>query len=415
MPASYPRRLLAAAAVIFPVLAACSPDQPTPAGPAASLALASTTAGGALFVMSDGSVRNAVVAFRRAADGSLAPLGAFPTGGAGSPDGARVVPSPSSLLLSDDHRFLFAVNAGSDDVSSFAVAPDGRLTLIARAPSGGDVPVSLAVHGRLLYVLNAGDGTLHGLRVDDAGRPSPVPGSTRSLGLTGGTAAVARFTPDGTRLVVAFKGGIDLSPDGRFLLVTHKVSDAPGGIVVFPVLADGRLGTPTPTVPARPPASGIGGSGDDVLVGGEAGVLSVYRNVGGSYTLLATSPTGGTGACCVLATSVGPRVYVLNGSVDGLPGGGVAGFALGPAGALAPLGPTGIAAARPARLAPLDVERSADERYVYVLMGTPPGSTGGAGPGGAIAGYTASADGTLARPTLTPFGAAGQPRGLAAY
>jgi 6-phosphogluconolactonase len=58
-------------------------------------------------------------------------------------------------MLSDDGRWLFAVNASSHDLSVFAVAADG-LTLVDHVEAGGVRPTSVAVHGELLYVLSTG-------------------------------------------------------------------------------------------------------------------------------------------------------------------------------------------------------------------------------------------------------------------
>jgi len=68
--------------------------------------------------------------------------------------------SQGALALSEDGRWIFAVNAGSNDVSVFRVNGRG-LSLASRSPSGGIRPVSLTVHDDVLYVLNAGgDGNI---------------------------------------------------------------------------------------------------------------------------------------------------------------------------------------------------------------------------------------------------------------
>ena len=77
---------------------------------------------------------NQIIAYRRSADGTLTQLGAYDTGGLGT--GTPHLASQGSVMLSDDGRWLFAVNAGSDDLSVFAVAPDG-LTLVDRVDAGG--------------------------------------------------------------------------------------------------------------------------------------------------------------------------------------------------------------------------------------------------------------------------------------
>ena len=65
-----------------------------------------------------------------------------------------------------DGRWLLVVNAGSDELSLFAVQPDG-LRLADRAGSGGARPTSVAVNGTLVYVLNNGTPNISGFRVVD--------------------------------------------------------------------------------------------------------------------------------------------------------------------------------------------------------------------------------------------------------
>ena len=89
--------------------------------------------------------------------------------------------SQYAVILSADHRLLFAVNAGSNDVSSFRVAGDGSLRLADRHSAGGVRPVSLAAHGQALYVLNAGDNTVTGLRVNPNGGLTGISQGTRKL------------------------------------------------------------------------------------------------------------------------------------------------------------------------------------------------------------------------------------------
>src|SRR5919198_6247521 len=110
---------------------------------------------GAVYVQTNDAEGNEVVAYRRSGDGALQRLGSFGTGGRGS--GMPHLPSQSSVVLSGDGRWLLVTNAGSDDVSLFAVEADG-LRLADRAASGGSGPTSVAVHEGLLYVPDNGPG-----------------------------------------------------------------------------------------------------------------------------------------------------------------------------------------------------------------------------------------------------------------
>ncbi len=64
------------------------------------------------------------------------------------------------MQLSADGRYLLAADAGSNQISVLRIKPDGRLTEAEGSPvwSGGNEPVSIAVHDNLVYVANAGDG-----------------------------------------------------------------------------------------------------------------------------------------------------------------------------------------------------------------------------------------------------------------
>ena len=114
----------------------------------------------AVFVQSDDPTGNTVVAYHRDADGTLTQAGVHPTGGLGGVLAGSAVDhlaSEGSLVLDGRHHLLYAVNAGSDTVTVFAVAGD-RLQRVQVISSGGAFPVGVAVHGDLVYVLNALDG-----------------------------------------------------------------------------------------------------------------------------------------------------------------------------------------------------------------------------------------------------------------
>ena len=84
---------------------------------------------------------SALISSASSSDGSLSPLGRYSTGGRGT--GAPHLPSQNSIVLDDDGRWLIVVNAGSDELSLFAVKPD-ELELTDRAASGGSRPRPLA-------------------------------------------------------------------------------------------------------------------------------------------------------------------------------------------------------------------------------------------------------------------------------
>jgi len=163
---------------------------------------------GAVFVMTNNAVANEIVVFARDEEGFLSQASAIATGGRGSGGEVDPLQSQGSLILSEDARWLFAVNSGSREISQFAV--DGtEVDLVAIVPSRGPFPTSLTQFDDLLYVLNAGGRPrLQGFRLGDDGTIRKINGSKRFLasdvaanGRAAGPVQV-QFTPDGAQLVV---------------------------------------------------------------------------------------------------------------------------------------------------------------------------------------------------------------------
>src|SRR5215468_9485001 len=156
----------------------------------------------AVYVQANDATESEVIMFSRAEDGALAPVGRYSTGGRGT--GVPHLASAGSVVLSDDGRWLLVVNAGSDELSLFAVQPDG-LQLADRAGSGGSKPTSVAVSGALVYVLNNGSPNISGFHLAD-GKLAAIPDSTRSLSSADADPAQVLFTADGRVLIVTERG-----------------------------------------------------------------------------------------------------------------------------------------------------------------------------------------------------------------
>ena len=118
----------------------------------------------AVYVQTNDATENEIVAFSRAEDGTLAPLGRYSTGGRGT--GQPHLPSQGSVVLSEDGRWLLVVNAGSDELSVFAVERHG-LRLADRVSSGGSKPTSVAVSDALVYALTNGTPNISGFNLID--------------------------------------------------------------------------------------------------------------------------------------------------------------------------------------------------------------------------------------------------------
>ncbi|MBO0844048.1 MAG: beta-propeller fold lactonase family protein [Nocardioides sp.] len=306
--------------------------------------------GSAVFVQTDDPAGNTIVAYDRAPDGTLTPAGQYATGGLGGVlDGSVVdhLASQGSLALDREHDTLYAVNAGSDTVTVFGVAGD-RLSRRAVVPSGGSFPVSIAVHGDLVYVLNARDGgTVQGFRSLHGGLV-PIAGSTRALGLD------ATATPE----FVNTPGQVAFSPDGSRLLVTTKSNG--NDVDVFTVGRSGAL-SGSPTVNSLPGAVPFAVSWDRFgrLVLAEAGpnAVATFRiDHDGVLHAIATAATGQAATCWVVRS--GDRLFASNAGSATL-----SAYRVGLRGDLTSLGTTGTDAGT------VDATVTPDGRYLFVQAG----------------------------------------------
>jgi 6-phosphogluconolactonase (cycloisomerase 2 family) len=250
---------------------------------------------GVVFVQNDAVDGNIVIAFDRYADGSLRQAGNYATTGRGGRlDGAAVDFTASQGALAADrrHRELFAVNAGSDTISVFQVHGD-RLRLRQVVPSHGSFPVSVTVHGDLVYVLNArGGGSIQGY-LNVGGRLRPVTGWHRDLGLP---VSAPEFTHT--------PGQVAFSPDGRHLVVTTKA--ASNSLLVFNVGGGGTLAR-QPVVRAENGTVPFGVDFDAArhLAVADAGTnaVSTYDLAAdGTLVLLGVTPTGQRATCWIDAS-----------------------------------------------------------------------------------------------------------------
>jgi 6-phosphogluconolactonase (cycloisomerase 2 family) len=249
---------------------------------------------GSVFVQSNDLAANAVLVYHRNADGTLTQVATVPTGGQGGRlDGAMSDPlgSQGSLELDPEHHLLIGVNAGSNTIYAFDV-DGGRLANPQVVDSGGVFPVSVAVHGNLVYALNArGAGSVQGYRIDH-GKLVAVPGSNRSLGLAPNPTPTEFLTTPGD---VAF------TPNGDQLIVTTKGNGS--HIDVFQVLSDGTLSAAPVMNPSQTPVPfAITFDAQRQLVIGEAGTSNVSTYVvqaDGSLSPVATASDGQVALCWI--------------------------------------------------------------------------------------------------------------------
>jgi 6-phosphogluconolactonase (cycloisomerase 2 family) len=245
----------------------------TPLGSAQAPATPTKKAAGGHLYMQTNEVQNAIIHYHWSAKGPLAELERVATGGAGSGELSPIyhVKRPNdfegagSVILTPDHRFLFATNGGDNSVSSFAVDKEGRLALLdvkrtGNTEGGGAKSLAYAPSSRTLYVLHTfGPDHLRLMSVDDEGKLTPRPEkySANTKDWNDRVPTTAVLSPDGKFLVVGTTFDelpTRKNPDGSLILwvpdkhgALHLIASNapdPDGIVVFPVGEDGALREP---------------------------------------------------------------------------------------------------------------------------------------------------------------------------
>ena len=307
-----------------------------------------TDAVGAVFAMTN-TVQNEIIAFDRLSDGKLAQTGKYWTKGAGI---GVDFDTQGGLTLSPDHRFLYAANPASDDISVFAVS-GSKLDLI-QTVYGGDQPLSITISKNgLLYVLDgsvAGNGVT-GFKIQTNGSLQPIPNSFRSLS-----------SP------IAVPGVVQFSPDGKFIVVTHKVGS---NLDVFAVGDDDLLSGPVTIASSgpRPFAATFGTDGTLFVI--ESGLPSFGNAAVSSYSLDSSSgaltaitksaKNFQTDGCWILLTPDQRFAYTAN-----FVSGTIASFDVAANGTVSLLEAT--AGTPGVNSNPTDLALSGDGKYIYDLL-----------------------------------------------
>jgi 6-phosphogluconolactonase len=317
---------------------------------------------GYVYVNDNTTGTNTIAGFLRHQDGSLTPLpgSPFPAGGAGT---GSAIGSQGALQQTSDGRYLLAVDAGSNQVSVLKIGSGGGLSLVGSPVSSrGTMPVSIAVHQRLVYVANAsGTPNFTGFKINSAGALTPLAGSTVTLPsgslpgdvLFNGTGAVLAGTLVDSSQIVTFtvrSGGL--------------LTAAPGS--PFPAQATGPFGSEfRPTNPSQLFVS-------NAHAGNNLGTVSAFSVAAdGTLTSIGASPFADlqTAPCWVEITRNGRFLFTVNTAVPS-----ISSYAISPGGSLRLLGSTVFNF--PTGLAPQDARLSPDGGFLYVV-GTGAGKVSG--------------------------------------
>lgn len=266
---------------------------------------------GAVYVQTN-EPQNAVVVFRRGADGTLTRAETHETGGAG--DDHPHLTSQGSVTLTGDGRHLLVTNAASHDVTVFAVGDAGDLVALGRTPAGA-APKSVTEHAGTVYVLATGTPAVNGFRLTDGGLEA----------MDGGEHALAAG---------ADPAQVGFSGDGSAVLVTERGTDS---ITSFPAGGGGDLGAGQTIASSGPTPYGFACTSDGTLVVTEAFRAQKGAAAASSYTLDGATVTpvtrsagnGRSEICWAVVTPDGAYAFTTN-----FADGAVSRYAVGAGGAL---------------------------------------------------------------------------------
>jgi 6-phosphogluconolactonase len=297
---------------------------------------------GFIYLESNATSQNSILVYKQNNDGTLNLQATVSSGGAGTGGGLG---NQGAITIVKD-KWLFAVNAGSNSISSFKIANVGTVALKHTIQTGGERPVSLTVDGRILYVLNAGSDNISGFRINDNGSFQAIPGSIKPLSSNGAGAAQISF-----------------SPNGRYLYVTEKGTNS---ITTFPVNNNGTVGNGSTISSTGQTPFGFDFARDKYMIvsnaaGGAAGQSSATSyagiNNGNPTPILGSVGNNQAAACWVASTNHGRFAFVTNTA-----SGNISSYYVAPFGAIFV-----IQEAIPAEKGPTEIIVSDNNRYVYVL------------------------------------------------
>ena len=338
-------------AVLGIVAAATAVAAAVPA--AASASAQASPVVGHVYVNDNTAGTNTIGAFDRHADGTLTPETGSPFAAGGAGTGAGLA-SQGALQISPDGRFLIAADAGSNQISVLRIRGNGSLKLAhdGVVSSGGVLPVSIAIHGDLVYVANSGTGGSNytGFRLRPNGRLQPIAGSAVALP-DGSQPGDVLFNGDGTKLAGTRVGTsqIDSFTVGSGGLLTA----APGS--PFPAQGLGPFGSQfRPTNPDQLFVSNAHNTG--------TGTVSAFADsADGTLTSIGSSPFADnqTAPCWVEISHDGQFLFTVNtGS------GTISRYSIAPGGTLTLLGSTPVGAT--GGVGAVDARLSPDGRTLFV-------------------------------------------------
>src|SRR6185503_10624635 len=160
---------------------------------------------GYVYTLNNDGQNNGVVVLGRNSDGTLTEVEGSPFAAGGK---GLIVPSGGDFdaqgAIRIHGKHLIATNPGSNTIAVFNITASGKLEPVDGSPfaSGGVTPLSVSVHGDLVYFANPNrKPNITGFRISDDGKLMAIPGSTIEFTRGLGPAQV-EFSPKGGVLAV---------------------------------------------------------------------------------------------------------------------------------------------------------------------------------------------------------------------
>jgi 6-phosphogluconolactonase (cycloisomerase 2 family) len=319
---------------------------------------AAPSAPSGVYTLANQVAGNQVSSMLRGENGNLTRDNEYATGGAGTAAGLG---SQGAIAWDKKTQRFFGVNAGDSTISMMSLDKDGVLTKLSSVASGGTKPISIAVHGDAVYVLNYGNvnvaavnGNITGFKITGDSLVA-IPGSTQALSGTGDVHPTnIVFTPDGKFLVVAERFG----PTAQHL----------GKLDVYAVNSDvAQAGTSVASAGNEPFA--IDFSPEGYMLVAEVGNEMANGSSASSYSISSTGaltpitsalPTFQGAACWIV--SAGGFAYIANTATST-----ITGLDVSTSGVLTLHDANGMTAA--SGTTPIDLAVSPERGYLYSLAG----------------------------------------------
>lgn len=294
-----------------------------------------------LYVLTNGVDSNAVITYHRSStDGSLSLLSIIGTGGKGT---GTQLESKGAISVSNDGKWVLAVNPASNTISAFKIT-DAGLKLTSTVPSRGIRPISIACYNNIVYVLHSNEfGQIAGFKLTDGGILTPIENTVKTLGTTATVPSQISFALEGKMIVMTLRAV------KKVIAYKLDANGVEGDLFSIPANANYPFGF------------ALGKEGNIYVSESANASLSVYRiSLTGITNVAGPLPTNQANGCWLAATPNGKYIYIANANSNS-----VTGFNINTLSSFSLMQSNGLTAVT--GIKPIDIVVSDDSMFAYVL------------------------------------------------